>query len=143
MAYNQKSASSTSGSQNPSTSKQNSKSNSQSRKPFNTSHTSGGKKESRDAKRKRWAKRAKPVAKPVALRLPVNEYISVCCNAPSRKPVAGQRESVKDPDSGKMKSQAKGLGKWRCTGCGKVAKVRPQKPAPKQVVPVEAQVVSQ
>lgn len=33
-----------------------------------------------------------------------------------------------DPDSGKMVEQRKGLGTWRCTGCGKAAKVTPRKP---------------
>ena len=87
---------------------------------------------SRNQKRARWAKKAKPVAKPVLQRGPVHEYISACCSAPSRKPRAGMKESVKDPETGKTKDKPKGLGHWRCTACGKVAKVTPQKPAPKE-----------
>jgi hypothetical protein len=47
---------------------------------------------------------------------------------PATKPAAGLMESVKDPDSGKMKNQPKGLGKWRCTGCKKITAVTPRKP---------------
>jgi len=90
--------------------------------------------ETRNSKRARWAKKAKPVAKPVVVRGPVHEYISACCSAPSRKPRAGMKETVKDPESGKMKDKPKGLGHWRCTACGKVAKVTPCKPAPKEIV---------
>ena len=87
---------------------------------------------SRNQKRARWAKKAKPVAKPIVQRGPVHEYISACCSAPSRKPRAGMKESVKDPETGKTKDKPKGLGHWRCTACGKVAKVTPRKPAPKE-----------
>src|ERR1017187_3352169 len=87
---------------------------------------------SRNQKRARWAKKAKPVAKPVLQRGPVHEYISACCSAPSRKPRAGMKETVKDPESGKTKDKPKGLGHWRCTACGKVAKVTPRKPEPKE-----------
>jgi succinate dehydrogenase/fumarate reductase-like Fe-S protein len=45
--------------------------------------------------------------------------------------VAGQKEMTKDAETGKMKDKPKGLGKWRCTACGKVAKVTPRKPEPK------------
>lgn len=86
---------------------------------------------SRNAKRARWAKKSRPVAKPRVEVGPVFEYISGCCSALARKPRAGQKEVVKDPDSGKMKDKPKGLGKWRCTACGKVAKVTPRKPEPK------------
>jgi ribosomal protein L37AE/L43A len=55
---------------------------------------------------------------------------------PARKPRAGMKESVKDPETGKTKDKPKGLGHWRCTACGKVAKVTPQKPASKEVAPV-------
>ena len=90
--------------------------------------------QSREQKRKNWAKRSKPVAKPVALALPAREYVSVCCNAPAHKPKAGQKEVAKDPESGKMKSGSKGLGKWRCSACSKVCKVTVHKPAPKEIV---------
>ena len=95
----------------------------------------------RDEKRARWAKKSKPVAKPVVRRDPEKEYISACCSVPARKPKAGERVSTKAPDSGKMKEVPRGLGHWRCTGCGKVAKVTPRKPQPKgastQMFPTE------
>lgn len=86
----------------------------------------------REEKRARWAKKAVPKQKPVAPRREnAFEYISACCSLPARKPKAGQKEAVKDPESGKVKDKPKGLGKWRCSGCGKVAKVTPRKPQPK------------
>ena len=91
---------------------------------------------SRNQKRARWAKKAKPVAKPIVRKGPEKEYISACCSVPARKPRAGMKESVKDPETGKTKDKPKGLGHWRCTACGKVAKVTPQKPASKEVAPV-------
>ena len=81
--------------------------------------------ETRNAKRARWAKKAKPVAKPIVRRGPVKSYTSVCCSLPASKPRAGQKEMAKDPETGKTKEVAKGLGKWRCSGCRKVCKVRP------------------
>lgn len=89
--------------------------------------------ETRNAKRARWAKKSKPVAKPVVVRGPVLEYISTCCSLPAIKPRAGAKEVAKDPESGKMKDKSKGLGHWRCSGCRKTAKVRPQAPTPKVV----------
>jgi hypothetical protein len=89
--------------------------------------------ETRDQKRKRWAKTAKPVAKPVVKRGPVHEYFSTCCSLPAQKPVAGEKVTEKDPESGKMKTQPKGLGKWRCSGCKKICKVSRKAPAPKVV----------
>jgi hypothetical protein len=80
--------------------------------------------DTRNAKRARWAKKAKPVAKPIVKKGPVKEYVSKCCSLPATKPAAGLMESVKDAESGKMKEQAKGLGHWRCSGCHKVCKVR-------------------
>jgi len=93
---------------------------------------------SRNEKRARWAKRSKPVAKPAAPRREnVYEYISACCSLPARKPRAGMKESVKNAETGKFKDEPKGLGKWRCTGCGKAARVTPRKPAPKETPRVE------
>lgn len=89
----------------------------------------------RDEKRKRWAKKSKPVARPVAVkRGPVREYVSVCCSAPAQKPPCGTKTPTKDPDSGKMKDKASGLGHFRCSQCRKACKVKPQAPAPKVVV---------
>ena len=87
--------------------------------------------ETRNSKRARWAKKSKPVAKPLVRKGPEKEYISTCCSVPARKPKAGMKEMVKDAESGKTKDKAKGLGKWRCSGCGKIAKVTPRKPEPK------------
>src|ERR1039458_2194697 len=87
---------------------------------------------SRNQKRARWAKKAKPVAKPIVRKGPEKEYISACCSVPARNPRAGMRESVKAPETGKTKDKPKGLGHWRCTACGKVAKVTPRKPEPKE-----------
>ena len=81
--------------------------------------------ETRNAKRARWAKKSKPVAKPSVRRGPVKSYTSVCCSLPASKPRAGQKEMAKDAETGKTKEVAKGLGKWRCSGCRKVCKVRP------------------
>ena len=80
----------------------------------------------RDEKRKRWAKKSKPVARPVAVkRGPVKSYTSVCCSLPASKPTAGQKETAKDAETGKMKDKTKGLGHWRCSGCRKVCRVSP------------------
>ena len=79
-------------------------------------------KQSRDEKRKTWAKKSKPVAKPLVRKGPEKEYISTCCSVPARKPKAGMKEMVKDAESGKTKDKAKGLGKWRCGQCQKVCK---------------------
>ena len=87
----------------------------------------------REEKRKRWAKKAVPKQKPVAIRREnAFEYISACCSAPARKPKAGMKEAVRDPETGKTKDKPKGLGHWRCGACGKVAKVSPRKPTPKE-----------
>ena len=84
----------------------------------------------RNEKRARWAKKSKPVARPVAVkRGPVREYVSVCCSAPATKPPCGTKTPTKDPDSGKMKDKASGLGHFRCNQCKKACKVKPQAPA--------------
>ena len=119
-------------SQNSQKQTQKPKQNSQSKPKFNTGRTSG-KGESRNEKRARWAKKSKPAVKPVVKRGPVKEYTSACCSALATKPAAGAKESFKDPESGKTKDKAKGLGKWRCTTCHKVTKVTPRKPEPKVV----------
>lgn len=89
---------------------------------------------SRNAKRARWAKKSKPVAKPSIKRGPEKEYLCECHSEPARKPKAGMKESVKDAETGKVKDKPKGLGKWRCATTGKIAKVTPRKPAPKEIV---------
>ena len=82
--------------------------------------------QSRNEKRARWAKRSRPVARPVAVkRGPVKSYTSVCCSLPASKPTAGQKETAKDAETGKMKDKTKGLGHWRCSGCRKVCRVSP------------------
>jgi hypothetical protein len=113
-------------SQNLSISTQKPKKHSQSKPKQNTSHPSKGAPSSRDQKRKRWAKKSKPIPKPV--KAAVLEYISKCCNVPARKPRAGTKETVKDPDTGKFVDQPKGLGHWRCGQCNKPCKVTPRKP---------------
>ena len=90
--------------------------------------------QSREQKRKNWAKRSKPVAKPSVRVAPAKVYTSACCQAPATKPKAGQKEVAKDAETGKMKSGSKGLGKWRCSACSKVCKVTVHKPAPKEIV---------
>ena len=89
---------------------------------------------SRNAKRARWAKKSKPVAKLSIKRGPEKEYLCECHSEPARKPKAGMKESVKDAETGKVKDKPKGLGKWRCATTGKIAKVTPRKPAPKEIV---------
>lgn len=91
-------------------------------------------KQSRNEKRRRWAKKNKPVAKPVVKRGPVKEYITACCNVTARKPQAGDKIATKNPESGKTESTVKGLGHWRCSACGKPAKVSPRKPESKETV---------
>ena len=99
-----------------------------------------GTQQSRQEKRRRWAKNHVPKPRPVVQqRGPVREYITACCSAPGKKPRAFQKEIGKDPETGKMKDLVKGLGKWRCSACGKIAKVSPRAPqAAIPVVPVEA-----
>jgi len=98
------------------------------------SKTSPKPQQSREQKRKNWAKRSKPVAKPSVRVAPAKVYTSACCQAPATKPKAGQKEVAKDAETGKMKSGSKGLGKWRCSACSKVCKVTVHKPAPKEIV---------
>jgi hypothetical protein len=78
---------------------------------------------SREDKRKAWAKKARPVAKPSVRVAPSKAYTSVCCSAPATKPAAGQKTAVRNPETGKTKSEPKGLGHWRCSACGKATKV--------------------
>ena len=78
---------------------------------------------SHEDKRKAWAKKARPVAKPSVRVAPSKAYTSVCCSAPATKPKAGQQEVSKDTETGKMRSAPKGLGHWRCSACGKATKV--------------------
>ena len=125
------SASPTSASQNRSTSTQQKKSYSQGKSGSNTRPTSGNG-QSRNAKRARWAKKSKPVAKPIVRRENAYEYISACCSLPARKPRAGEKEMQKDAETGKFRDKPKGLGHWRCSGCGKASKVSPRKPQPVQ-----------
>jgi len=94
----------------------------------NTKHTSGQKKETRNEKRRRWAKQNKPAPRPIVQQKPSRKYTSVCCGAPAIKPKAGEKQVAKDPESGKMKSEPKGLGHWRCNLCKKPCKVTVGKP---------------
>jgi len=114
----------------PSTSKKNSFS------PRKTKPNTGAPsqpKQSREAKRKRWIQKSVPKQKPIAPPKPnAKEYISVCCSIPAHKPRAGQQETSRDPESGKSKSVPKGLGHWRCGGCGKACKVSAQKPCARE-----------
>ena len=89
--------------------------------------------QTRNEKRARWAKRNRPVPKPVIKRGPIHEYACTCHGEPATKPSAGMKEVVKDHDSGKMKDTTKGLGKWRCSVTRKVCKVTVRKPQPKVV----------
>ena len=91
--------------------------------------------ETRNEKRARWAKKAKPVAKaPVVKRGPVKEYISACCSASATKPACGTKVASIDPETGKpaKKDKATGLGHFRCSQCRKVCKVVPQAPKAKE-----------
>src|SRR5271166_847862 len=87
----------------------------------------------RSEKRARWAKKSRPVAKPIVKSGPAKTYVSLCCNLPAQKPAAGEKVSMKDHESGKLKTTPKGLGHWRCSGCRKIAKVSAHKPEPKVV----------
>lgn len=99
-----------------------------------TSSTSSNKpnQNSRNAKRARWAKKNKPTPRPAVNRGPVKEYVCDCHGEPARKPKSGTKVTAKDPETGKMKDKFLGLGKWRCATTGKVAKVSPRKPQPKE-----------
>ena len=89
----------------------------------------------RNEKRARWAKKSKPIARPVAVkRGPAKEYVSACCSAPATKPPCGTKTPTKDPDSGKMKDKASGLGHFRCSQCRKACKVKPQAKAKETVI---------
>ena len=46
--------------------------------------------------------------------------------------MAGQKETARDPESGKTKTQPKGLGHWTCSGCKKLTKVTVGKFAPRE-----------
>ena len=88
--------------------------------------------QNREQKRKNWAKRSKPVAKPSVRVGPVKVYTSVCCSLPAQKPRAGAVDAVKDPETGKTKDKPKGLGHWHCSGCHKACKVTVGKPEAKE-----------
>jgi len=94
--------------------------------------------QSREQKRKNWAKRSKPVAKPSVRVAPAKVYTSACCQAPATKPKAGAQEMQRDPESGKSKSQSKGLGKWRCSQCGKTCIVSCKKKEIENVNSIES-----
>ena len=96
------------------------------------SKTSPKPQQSREQKRKNWAKRSKPVAKPSVRVGPVKAYTSVCCSLPAQKPRAGAVDAVKDPETGKTKDKPKGLGHWHCSGCHKACKVTVGKPEAKE-----------
>jgi hypothetical protein len=91
-------------------------------------------KQSRDEKRRKWAKKSRPAVKPSLLAIPSRIYTSACCQAPATKPKAGQTEMAKDAESGKVKKGSKGLGHWRCSACHKATKVTVSKAVPKEVL---------
>jgi hypothetical protein len=88
--------------------------------------------QSRNEKRARWAKKNRPVAKPIVKRGPVKEYLCDCHGELARKPKAGTKVTVQDPESKKMKDKFLGLGKWRCATTGKRCKATPQAPKAKE-----------
>ena len=88
----------------------------------------------REEKRKRWAKKAVPKQKPVAPRREnAYEYISACCSVVANKPRCGMKVASVDPETGRpaKKEKSTGLGKFRCSQCRKVCKVKPQAPTAK------------
>jgi hypothetical protein len=95
-------------------------------------------KQSRDEKRRKWAKKSRPAVKPSLLAIPSRIYTSACCQAPATKPKAGAQEMQRDPESGKSKSQSKGLGKWRCSQCGKTCIVSCKKKEIENVNSIES-----
>lgn len=88
---------------------------------------------SRNEKRARWAKKNRPVPKPVVKQGPAKEYACVCHGEPATKPRAATKFTVKDHDSGKLKETPSGLGHWHCSVTRKGCKVTPRKPQPKVV----------
>jgi hypothetical protein len=82
--------------------------------------------QTRNEKRARWAKKNRPVAKPVVSRGPAKEYLCECHKEPARKPRAGTKVATQDPETKKVKDTAQGLGKWHCATTGKITKVTPR-----------------
>ena len=73
----------------------------------------------------------------VPRRGPVFLYVSSCCSLPARKPIAAVKVFTLNPDSGKSKETPKGLGHWKCSGCGKSCKVTRTRPTLETVTPTE------
>jgi hypothetical protein len=104
----------------------------------NRNHSTSNSHRSKNGKRKP-SRKVLGVRSSTYQRGPVLEYVSACCALPARKPPTGKKSVQEDPESHKMKEVAKGLGKWRCSNCGKRCTVRPQArkvetPAPAVVV---------
>lgn len=59
----------------------------------------------------------------VPRRPPIFTYLSKCCGLAAKKPAAGKKVEVINPESKKTEKATKGLGHWRCTGCGKACRV--------------------
>jgi len=89
---------------------------------------------SKKTKSKFNKKHRKPQKSPAQQVGPVHAYVSKCCNAPAKKPKAFS------PIAG-SKDAKTGLGKWRCSACGKITKVSVGKPQAPEVseVPNEKQ----
>jgi hypothetical protein len=109
----------------------NSRSNFTQRNKPNTNSTSRPKGKSKFAQKSRSKKFVKPVSKP---KEPVSSYTSVCCSLPAKKPRAGEL-----PAGSKVRL---GLGHFRCTGCGKVAKVTVSKFKTSTEAPIDAAVTA-
>ena len=79
-------------------------------------------------------KKDKRVPKTVAAKDAVFVYISVCCGAGANKPacVVAKGQRIGEYIGAKPEGEAT-LGRWRCSSCGKVAKVnRANKPKPEE-----------
>src|SRR6266705_2692528 len=82
-------------------------------------YTSSGSKNRHQQNRKQRGSGGFPKAISTTSRIPANQYLSLCCQAPARKPQAGRKESAER----RTKEQPKGLGHWHCSNCGKPTKV--------------------
>lgn len=87
-------------------------------------------------------KQGRPNRPAAVKRGPAKQYISLCCSLPANKP------ALVKPEGGRRDEKAadqKGLGHWRCSGCRKSCKVRPEaiktaEPVPAGVTDVPAAV---
>lgn len=103
--------------------------------PQHTTHQSRNNRNPKNKSRYSNKRKNRGAVKPVRRSSgPVFEYVSQCCGTIARKPRCGQLEAVVNPETKKIKDVPRGLGHFRCNGCGKGCKVNRRKPQPVEVV---------